>query len=89
MSYSKRRLRKRLWKAQGGKCFYCKRSTVLPASGDTASKPRTATLEHIVPLSLGGDPHPLNNCAVACFECNSARGNQPIEQFVEKRSANT
>lgn len=33
---------------------------------------RYMTLEHVIPLSLGGT-HDLINLALACFECNNAR----------------
>jgi 5-methylcytosine-specific restriction endonuclease McrA len=43
---------------------------------------RHMTLEHVVPLNLGGT-HDLINLALACFGCNNARGSsldwQPVE----------
>lgn len=37
--------------------------------------PRFATLDHLVPLSLGGE-HSRANVATACFSCNSRKGNR-------------
>ena len=36
------------------------------------------TIEHVVPISQGGS-HDLLNLALACFQCNNARGGQTIE----------
>jgi 5-methylcytosine-specific restriction endonuclease McrA len=35
--------------------------------------PRSASLDHIIPLSLGG-PHTRSNVRLACLECNVLRG---------------
>ena len=37
--------------------------------------PRSATLDHVVPLSLGGSHEPAN-VQTACLQCNSAKGNR-------------
>ena len=36
------------------------------------------TLEHVVPLAHGGT-HELLNLALACFQCNNARGDDRVE----------
>lgn len=38
-----------------------------------------ATIDHIVPKSLGGTSS-FTNCVAACFKCNSKKGNQTPEQ---------
>jgi hypothetical protein len=38
-----------------------------------------ATIDHIVPKSLGGTST-FTNCVAACFKCNSKKGNQTLEQ---------
>lgn len=40
-------------------------------------KPGEITLDHLVPLSLGGT-HDESNLAVACLSCNCAKGNRPM-----------
>ncbi len=82
------KLRKRIWRQQGGKCFYCPRHTYLPRRGHAPTK-GMATLEHIVPLSRGGARDPKENCVIACYACNQARGNMPIEQFLTALKART
>lgn len=42
------------------------------------------TIEHIIPKSWGGCNHD-HNTAPACFDCNQARGNMPLEKFLETR----
>lgn len=35
--------------------------------------PQSATVDHLIPRSLGGD-HEMDNLATACFSCNTKRG---------------
>ncbi|NEO60949.1 MAG: HNH endonuclease [Moorea sp. SIO4G2] len=51
------------------KCAYC---------GTTDTK---LEIEHIKPKSLGGSDR-VSNLAIACHDCNQAKGNQDIEQFL-------
>ena len=41
-------------------------------------------VEHIVPKSKGGSNR-LSNLCLACHACNTKKGNQPIEAFLEKK----
>ena len=60
------RVRKRILKAQGGRCKYC---------GCTLSRD-TATLDHVVPKCLGGSGL-QTNLVVACKPCNAKKGCKP------------
>ncbi len=51
------------------KCAYC-------GATDTRLE-----IEHIKPKSKGGSDR-VNNLAIACHDCNQAKGNQEIEQFL-------
>jgi len=51
-------------------CFWC--GTALPKRVDGELEFYCATLEHIVPLYLGGK-HERSNCTLACVTCNSGR----------------
>ena len=51
------------------KCAYC---------GATETR---LEIEHIKPKSKGGSDR-VNNLAIACHDCNQAKGNQEIEQFL-------
>ena len=71
---------KRAYEAQRAKCCYCKCDTVLPdtkfrrATPCSADWPRNvATREHLVRRCEGGSDED-GNVAMACAECNWARG---------------
>jgi 5-methylcytosine-specific restriction endonuclease McrA len=49
------------YKAQKGKCYYCKKRV-----GDTYE------VDHVVPISRGGSDGP-ENIVIACFACNRAK----------------
>lgn len=51
-----------------GKCAYCKK------------KPKRMTLDHVVPLSRGGQ-HTIQNSVPCCQSCNSAKGNKTLEEL--------
>ena len=47
----------------------------------------TATLDHIQPVSKGGD-NSIDNLVTACLHCNSIRGNRPVMDIVHQRLGN-
>jgi 5-methylcytosine-specific restriction endonuclease McrA len=57
-------------------CFWCGARFPKVASGQPDF--RYATLEHIVPLYLGGK-HVISNCVFACMKCNSDRDHESLE----------
>lgn len=66
-----RGLREVLWQ-QDPHCCYCGVATLLKAQ---PKEPRLATLEHFIPLSLGGTNR-RENVAIACLACNQRRGDR-------------
>lgn len=44
----------------------------------------SATLDHIQPVSKGGD-NSFDNLATACLHCNSERVNKPVMDIIEKK----
>lgn len=60
---SKAATRQALLADQSGRCRYCGRRL----------DGRTATLDHVKPLAMGG-PDRLENYAAACWGCNQAKG---------------
>ena len=44
---------------------------------------RSATAEHLTPLSRGGTDDP-DNLALACHDCNQAKGESTLEEFRER-----
>ena len=51
---------------QQGRCYHCDRKIDLTKS---APHPNSLTLDHLVPLALGGD-HSYANTAASCWDCN-------------------
>lgn len=53
-----------------GRCIHCRARLLVPLDPRV---PASATLEHIVPRSHGGDDS-LPNLALACAKCNHTKG---------------
>lgn len=53
------------------KCHYCSKQLTR----------FSATLDHIQPVSKGGD-NSFENLVTACLHCNSERGNKPVMDFI-------
>lgn len=69
---------------QNHRCCYCGGDTWHPDIIDyqlDRSKSNRATIEHLLTRSQGGTFH-WDNIAMACSECNTARGTMPIEEFL-------
>lgn len=58
-------------KSLAGKCIHCRRAIVVDLEGG----PSSATLEHIVPRTHGGDDS-VENLALACARCNQGKGSR-------------
>lgn len=65
-------VREYLLEKWGRECTYC------------AKKNIPLQIEHIHPLSKGGSNRVSNLC-LACSKCNQKKGNQPIEEFLNKK----
>ena len=65
----------KLWNAQEHKCFICGEWLRMPGS-DGRDSGEMPTLDHVVPLNLGG-PHDRRNITLTHKRCNNARGNSP------------
>lgn len=55
--------------------FRCKLCGGRLAMKQKAPHPKSPTIDHVIPLSLGGTHEPAN-CQSAHFWCNSAKGNR-------------
>jgi hypothetical protein len=65
--------REAIHQAQGAKCFWCNVKMRRLRRNEKQLRNNTATLEHLIPKSKGGDSGPLN-LVVACNSCNQIRG---------------
>lgn len=61
--------RKRVFESDGYRCHICDRKTDKRRS---VPHPKAPTIDHIVPLALGGKHEP-SNCRTACFQCNTKK----------------
>ena len=79
--YEEKLGKKRVWIPQetrrqvaakcGYKCYYCKRNIqTLKALGVKTN------VDHLIPLSKGGNPTDESNLVLACFKCNNAKGKE-------------
>ena len=69
-------LRTAVLQRDGNKCVYCGKS----------GRNQTLELDHVVPRS-GDGRNRHDNLVAACRQCNSRKGNQPLEQFLRRRPA--
>ncbi len=63
----------------GGRCVYCGVETRRLRKW-VSRAPDLATLDHVVPRSMGG-PLRADNLVLACQACNNARGVMDAEAF--------
>ncbi len=81
---ARRHVRDELRQVQGQCCAYCGRFLRLCLSQKIhhAGKhfPDCETFDHVVPASKGGKFEP-GNIALACYRCNTRKGNQPADLF--------
>jgi endogenous inhibitor of DNA gyrase (YacG/DUF329 family) len=66
---------RRLYIRDGGRCQLCGRKLHI---NSCVPNKRAPTIDHIVPLSLGGKDT-YRNTQLACFTCNSTKGNRTVE----------
>jgi len=65
--------RYKVFERDGYKCHYCQKQLTR----------FSATLDHIQPVSKGGD-NSFDNLVTACLHCNAERGNKPFMDFVTR-----
>jgi 5-methylcytosine-specific restriction endonuclease McrA len=76
---SRAQLRDKLFAAQKGRCFYCRRHMVAAGAKDD----RAVTLDEVVAQSVGG-PVAIHNCVAACERCNSRKADRPVKDFLRE-----
>jgi hypothetical protein len=78
-------LRRRLYSDSKGFCSYCWRKTILPVDGKYSSL--AATVDHVIPLSRGGDMRG-DNAILACQACNNLKKDMMPSQWQAFMDAN-
>ena len=69
-SQRKRRFIQDRYEEQDGLCFLCGQLMILES---LCREPRTATIDHLVPLCKGGTWR-KDNLVLACYKCNHSKG---------------
>lgn len=72
--YNVRENRLKVFERDGYKCHYCEKQLTR----------FTATLDHIQPISKGGD-NSFDNLITSCLHCNSRRGNRPVMDIINEQ----
>ena len=60
-------------------CFYC---NVGPLKMQSDFDKDLATLDHVKPLSKGGERFHSSNLVVACYRCNSRKKDKDVDEFL-------
>jgi 5-methylcytosine-specific restriction endonuclease McrA len=57
------------------KCFYCGKTNLMRElpEGEVKQPHNLATVDHVIPISKGGQKYDHNNCVVACYRCNQRK----------------
>lgn len=71
-------MRWRLLARDGPNCRYCGRECFIT---DEQNRMDELTVDHVVPRSKGGGNN-LDNCVIACRECNAKKGDKHPHEFV-------
>jgi hypothetical protein len=74
--YNVRENRLKVFERDEYKCHYCKKQLTR----------FNATLDHIQPVSEGGD-NSFDNLTTACLHCNSQRGSRPVMEIMTEKSS--
>lgn len=81
--------REKLLALDGDKCFYCRRpmdtSRKSLQEHDRKNCGLYATVDHIIPSSLGG-LSTLENCVLACLDCNNRKQNLALVPPPKKKN---
>ena len=73
--YNVQENRLKIFERDGYKCYYCQKQLTR----------FSATLDHIQPVSRGGD-NSYENLTTACLQCNSERGNRPVMDIIQQKN---
>lgn len=60
-------------------CFYCAAG---PLKKQSEINRDLATLDHVKPLSKGGERFHSSNLVVACYTCNSRKKDKEVDEFI-------
>jgi 5-methylcytosine-specific restriction endonuclease McrA len=71
------------------KCTYCPKDNLqIEFDGMKIPRNKMATIDHIVPISKGGEIYDYSNLCVACARCNNKKSDYDLQTFLNKRNGN-
>jgi hypothetical protein len=66
-------------------CHYCAASgLIIEEEGMSITASKKATIDHLTPVSKGGDRFAEANIVVACERCNTKKADLTVEEFIKK-----
>lgn len=74
------------WQKQIGSlfCVYCdKPDLIIELEGMSVPNEYKATLDHIVPVSEGGEVFDINNVICSCGTCNKRKDSKSLDEFLK------
>ena len=74
--------REKAFRSSDGFCYLCGQPVQRGMSGELAPE-----VDHIIPISRGGDPFALENLAVVHKVCNRLKSSKTSEEIIGKRLA--
>ena len=59
-------------------CNYCGKENLIREipDGETKQPSNLATIDHVIPISKGGQRDDPNNCVISCYSCNQKKKNK-------------
>lgn len=81
LKYRKHLLRKTYRDTGELKCHYCGKGD-LKMHTRSPRAPNHATLDHVKPVSKGGERYSSANIVVACWPCNMRKRDMDVEEFL-------
>lgn len=57
-------------------CIYCGTRDLKIEHKKGTPKKQRATIDHVIPISKGGDMYDINNLVVACYNCNNKKADK-------------
>lgn len=65
-------------------CVYCKKQDlIIELEGMSVSNNIKATIDHVVPISEGGDVFNIENVVCACGKCNTKKGSKSLDDYLK------
>ncbi|NJO64035.1 MAG: HNH endonuclease [Richelia sp. RM2_1_2] len=89
IKFSRQFLKRELEKCGSLTCHYCNRTNlIIENEGMKVPQRNKATIDHVIPVSKGGNRFSKKNIVVACGRCNGSKGDMDVEIFLTRVKKN-